>query len=285
MENVKGILTIQHDKPTLTDEERAIADRYYILESQRQELLEKRKALTIKKDTDKEELEKVIRDLQVANIELKSRMKDIVKFRMNVTDVIKSDFEELGYDVEIKLLNAVNYGVPQKRERVIFIGYRNDLKMKGKIDYPTETHSQFGDDGKLPWVSVRDAIDDLKDAPEDKEGLQHIYTTHTPAFTEKIVATPIGHSVNPDYGEAFYRCPPDSPSNTVKENHGGVFIHYEKNRVMTPRELARLQSFPDSFVFKGSKSCILVQIGNAVPCKLGEAVAGVVKKALALTHV
>ena len=56
----------------------------------------------------------------------------------------------------------------------------------------------------------------------------------------------------------------------MKENHGGVFIHYEKDRFMPPRELARLQSFDDDFFFKGTKSQILVQIGNAVPVILAE---------------
>ena len=82
------------------------------------------------------------------------------------------------------------------------------------------------------------------------------------------------------YSESFYRCYPDRPSNTVKENHGGVFVHYEKNRVMTPRELARLQSFPDEFVFKGTKSSMLIQLGNAVPCGLSNAIAKQVKKLL-----
>ena len=68
------------------------------------------------------------------------------------------------------------------------------------------------------------------------------------------------------------------PSNTVKENHGGVFIHYEKHRVMTPRELARLQSFPDDFKFKGTKSNMLIQLGNAVPCGLSNAIAIEIKE-------
>ena len=90
---------------------------------------------------------------------------------------------------------------------------------------------------------------------------------------KKIENTQLGKSVNPKYTEACFRCFPDKPSNTVKENHGGVFIHYEKNRVMTPRELARLQSFPDKFKFKGSKASILKQLGNAVPVGLSEALA------------
>lgn len=66
---------------------------------------------------------------------------------------------------------------------------------------------------------------------------------------------------------------PNKPSCTVKENHGGVNIHYSQNRVLTPRELAELQSFPEDFIFKGNKSKQLVQIGNAVPPLLAKAIA------------
>lgn len=87
----------------------------------------------------------------------------------------------------------------------------------------------------------------------------------------------MGESVYPKYKESFLRCHPDKPSNTVKENHGGVFVHYNQPRVMTPRELARLQSFPDDFIFQGSKSNVLVQIGNAVPCQLSRVIAKQIK--------
>ena len=95
---------------------------------------------------------------------------------------------------------------------------------------------------------------------------------------KKIKNTPIGKSVYGGFSDAYFRCPPNEPSRTVKENHGGVFIHYEKDRFMTPRELARLQSFDDHFIFEGSKSQILVQIGNAVPPKLGYSIAEVLKE-------
>lgn len=280
MENVKGILTMLHDKPKLTKKERKIADNYYELESQKLDILAKKKFLSSK---DEQIIEdnyinevKVTNDaLKIVNTEIKKMEKDIQLFRMHVTDIIKNTFIELGYNVEMKLLNAANYGVPQKRERVIFIGLRNDINKE--IVYPTETHNKNGTDGKKKWVSVREAIDDLKDKKEDYEELQQIYTSHNNAFIEKIKNTPIGKSVNPKYTEAFFRCNPDEPSNTVKENHGGVFVHYEKNRVMTPRELARLQSFPDDFKFKGTKSNILVQLGNAVPCGLSHAIAKEIK--------
>ena len=279
MENVKGILTILHDKPHLTSEEKILADRYYKLEEEKLKLSAEKKQLSFKKN--EETSIPVINNkklMKEVNSRIKKMKNDIPKFRMKVTDIIITTFEKMGYTVQMKLLNAANYGVPQKRERVIFVGVLNTIVEK--FEYPIPTHNKDGNDGKLKWVSVKDAIDDLKDLPEDEENLQQIYTKHTSKFIEKIENTKIGSSVSKKYSEAFYRCHPNIPSNTVKENHGGVFIHYEKNRVMTPRELARLQSFPDDFAFKGTKSSMLIQLGNAVPCGLSNAIAKQVKKIL-----
>ena len=286
IENVKGILTMLHDKPVLTENEKELANKYYKLEAKKLKLEMEKKRITVEKGKHKkgepnEYSSKKEEETKLKIQEVKKSMekmdKDIIKFRTNVTDIIKSTFESLGYNVEMRLLNSANYGVPQKRERVIFIGVKKDTNIT--IEYPEETHNKEGSDGKEKWLTVRDAIEDLKDKEEDKS-IQHIITKHSDKFIEKIKKTPIGKSVNPKYTEAFFRCDPDKPSNTVKENHGGVFIHYEKNRVMTPRELARLQSFPDDFIFKGSKSCMLVQLGNAVPCGLTYAIAKQVKKML-----
>ena len=97
---------------------------------------------------------------------------------------------------------------------------------------------------------------------------------------EKIKKTKYEQSAQPKYKETYFKCHPDKPSLTVKENHGAVFVHYEKNRCMTPRELARLQTFPDKFTFTGSKKDILVQIGNAVPCTLAKHIGKSIKKIL-----
>jgi DNA (cytosine-5)-methyltransferase 1 len=279
MENVKGILTILHDKPNLIPEEKKLADEYYVLEEEKLKLSAEKKHLSVKKK--KKTSIPVVRNkrlIKEVNSKIKKMKNDIPKFRMKVTDIITTTFENMGYNVQMKLLNSANYGVPQKRERVIFVGVINDITEK--FEYPLSTHNKEGIDGKLKWISVKEAIDDLKDLPEDFENLQQIYTKHTPKFIQKIENTEIGSSVLKKYSEAFYRCYPDRPSNTVKENHGGVFVHYEKNRVMTPRELARLQSFPDDFIFKGTKSSMLIQLGNAVPCGLSNAIAKQVKKLL-----
>jgi len=264
MENVKGILNMKHDKDFLTEEEKVLADSYYDLEQQKLKLEQEKKKL------DKENQEEIKEQISIVKKNILKMNKDLDKFRIFVYQKIINKFDEIGYDVEFKLHNSADFGVPQKRERVIFIGSKKNSNIK--IKFPNPTNNKNGD--ILPkWISVKEAIEDLKELEENQEFSQ-IYTKHNGDFIEKIKKTKIGESVNKKYKEAFFRCNPNEPSGTVKENHGGVFIHYEKNRVMTPRELARLQSFPDSFIFQGSKSSILKQLGNAVPCKLSEAIAG-----------
>jgi DNA (cytosine-5)-methyltransferase 1 len=181
-----------------------------------------------------------------------------------VIDKIVQEFNQCGYTIKYKLLDSSQYGVPQRRERIIILATKNNIDPHLEINFPPITHP-------IP-ITVRDAISDLIEMPENTN-FSHIFSKHSDEIVEKIRLTTIGASMNPKYKEAFYKCNPDSPSLTVKENHGGVFLHYEKNRVMTPRELARLQSFPDNYIFKSSKSSILKQIGNAVPVLLGCALA------------
>jgi DNA-cytosine methyltransferase len=279
MENVKGILTMKHDKDLLLAEEKVLAEEYYEVEKIKIELAKETKKFSNQKrnfnkgtDDAYSELEhkKHQTNVEKNRKELKKLDKNVDKFRISVPEKIVMSFQEIGYQVKFKMLNSADYGVPQRRERVIFIGVETQTNIP--IIYPNPTHHKEGTDGFKKWVSVREAIDDLKDAAHN-EDFSHIYTKHSPEQILKIKNTPIGKSVNPKYTEACFRCYPDLPSGTVKENHGGVFVHYEKDRVMTPRELARLQSFPDDFIFKGKKNSILVQLGNAVPCGLSQAIA------------
>jgi DNA (cytosine-5)-methyltransferase 1 len=195
-----------------------------------------------------------------------------------VTDLIVQRFKEIGYNVRFKLLNAADYGVPQKRMRVIFLGSKDY-----DLSFPVPTHSenpvnlfQFIED-KKEWVTVGDAIDDLKELDEDFS-INHIFAGSGKDFIEKLKNTKIGESGFGNYGEAAYKNPPDEPAITVKENHGSVLAHYEKNRLMSPRELARLQSFDDDFLFMGTKSKIFTQICNAVPPLLAKRISETIKK-------
>mgnify|MGYP006110790383 CR=1 FL=1 len=269
IENVKGLLTMEHDKPGLNPIDQRKLNKIKKLEKLKTSLLLKRKqSLNTSKIKFTKSESKILEETKQ---ELKEVKKNTSYLRVKVTDMIKKRFERIGYDVKMEILNAANFGVPQKRERVIFIGSLDGLPIR----FPDQTYKQKTNDNEdifksnlSDWITVREAIDDIKNIPENID-FNHIFTKCGKDFLRKIKKTKIGTSVYKGYSDAYFRSLPDEPSRTVKENHGGVFIHYEKDRFMTPRELARLQSFEDDFIFKGSKSQILVQIGNAVPPKLG----------------
>jgi len=272
MENVKGILTIKHDKEGLSKKEMKELNELRELEKEKADILllrKQHKNNSIKYKYTKSD-ENRLENLKIEIKKLKNHLGD---YEEKVTTQIIHRFNKLGYDVEFRLLNSANYGVPQRRERVVFIG----KKRNGPIIYPKPTHSEKGEGKLKKWVSVKDAIGDLENKKEDIK-FNHIFTMHRKDFEKKINQTCIGKSVFGSYSDSFFRAYPDLPSRTVKENHGGVFVHYKNDRVMTPRELARLQSFPDKFIFEGSKSQQLIQIGNAVPPILAREVAKSVKK-------
>ncbi len=280
IENVKGLLSMEHDKPGLNPTDQRKLNKIKKLEKLKDSLLLRRKQSL---NTNQVKFNKSdSRILEDTKQELKEAKKNTSYLRVKVTDMIKKRFEKIGYDVKMDVLNAANYGVPQKRERVIFIGSLNGLPIK----FPDQTYQQKINGTKdlfksnlLNWKTVRESIDDIKNLPEDIE-FNHIFTKCGKDFLRKIKNTKIGTSVYKGYSDAYFRSHPDEPSRTVKENHGGVFIHYEKDRFMTPRELARIQSFDDDFIFVGTKSNILVQIGNAVPPLLGYNIANSLKEYL-----
>ena len=276
MENVKGLLSMEHDKTRLKENEKKKLKQIKILENKKNELLLKRKQ---SKNTSKIKFSRFDEDKLQEIKEILTEQKQITSsLRIKVTETIKKRFLNLGYEVQIKLLNGADYGVPQKRQRVIILGGLEGYP----ISFPSPLYSQKikNVSSVLPaWLTVKQAIDDLKNLPENIK-FNHIFTKCGKDFQKKINKTPIGKTVYGGFSDAYFRCPPNEPSRTVKENHGGVFLHYEKNRFMTPRELARLQSFEDNFIFEGSKSQILVQIGNAVPPKLGYNIANALKEFL-----
>lgn len=180
-----------------------------------------------------------------------------------VFKMILSDFEEMGYKVKYKIMNAADYGVPQTRQRVIIIGVRNDIEWE--YVYPMQTHSKDGENGLKKWVSVSEALAHLPDPDEPNDILNHEYSKY-----KLNINGYIGHRL----------LDPDKPAPTVTargDNKGGVVIHPHPNglRRMSCRELATIQSFPIDYEFCGNNSSIYRQIGNAVPPLLAKAVAEV----------
>ena len=194
----------------------------------------------------------------------------------NTRKEIINDFENLGYKVECKILNSADYGVPQVRKRVIFIGTKNSQK----ILFPKKEIDRY--------VTVKEA---LSSYPKLESGQvskipNHIAMAHSEQMLYKMSFVSDGgdrneipEQIRPKSGDVrkYIKYSSEKPSVTVTGDMRKIF-HYEQNRALTVRELAKLQSFPDDFVFKGSKISQQQQVGNSVPPKMAEAIASVIIK-------
>jgi DNA (cytosine-5)-methyltransferase 1 len=171
-------------------------------------------------------------------------------------------FKSIGYPhISVAILESAAYGVPQIRPRAIFIA--NKFGMPNP--YP---QAQLSVEEYKP---IESAISDLPEYTPIPE-INHEWTKHSPEYMQRISQVPPGGSLYEKFVDAFKRQYPGKPSMTVKENHGGTHIHPYLNRVISAREMARLQSFPDSFIFEGTMKKAMWQIGNAVPPRLAECI-------------
>ncbi|MBD1922149.1 DNA cytosine methyltransferase [Microcoleus sp. FACHB-831] len=175
---------------------------------------------------------------------------------------ICEEFESIGYPhISVAILESAAYGVPQIRPRAIFIANRFGMPNP----YPKAQLFPH------QYKPIELAISDLPPYTSIPE-INHEWTKHSPEFIERIAKVPPGGSLYESYVDAFKRQYPGKPSMTVKENHGGTHIHPYLNRVISAREMARLQTFPDTFIFAGSMKKAMWQIGNAVPPRLAECI-------------
>jgi len=165
---------------------------------------------------------------------------------MNGSETIQTivrDFEALGYYVHYHLLVAADFGVPQTRERVIIIGTKkNKLPPFVESDFPKPTRT------KNSWISLKEALGDLE---KKKEGE---FPNHFWSKAKK------------NNGQGNNMVSADKPGPTMRtEHHGNIEFHWSGKRRLSAREAARIQSFPDDFIFYPSTSAAYKQIGNAVP--------------------
>ena len=175
---------------------------------------------------------------------------------------IIKDYQKIGYSISFRELNAADYEVAQSRKRIIFIGNR-----VGKNNIFPSKIIQSPDN----YITCGDVIEKYKNLLENKE-FSHIFSRHSKEMQERLAKVEIGKCLYSNYNDAWKKCAKDKPSCTIKGNHGATNIHYELPRVITPREMAALQSFPDDYLFYGTKQSQLVQIGNAVPPFVARAV-------------
>ncbi len=177
---------------------------------------------------------------------------------------------ESGYDADYKLINMADYGVPEIRERVIIIGNRLGLP----VTFPSPDHSDNPDD-KLPkWRRCWDVIKDLESMPDSPE-FNHVALKHTEKNIARYELIPEGGRLPEDklppelyrknFGNTFKRLNRNAPALTMVPGNDAFPIHPSLNRSLTVREAARIQTFPDSFVFEGNRRQQGHQVGNAVP--------------------
>ena len=225
----------------------------------------------------------------------------------NVPQLLASDqfalFKETvanrGFKVKADVLNAADYGVAQTRRRAIVIGSRF-----GEPSFPTKTHGPDGSTG-MPYVDVRAALEGLPPVPTGEQWhkprtgvrptsiVRYKAVPHSGGnrfqMQERLEGLALGHLVpdcwrNKRSGttDVFGRMWWDRPAPTIRTEfykpEKGRYLHPEEDRPITVREAARLQSFPDAFVFPDHQSMVSVarQIGNAVPPRLASALAAAV---------
>lgn len=190
-------------------------------------------------------------------------------------EIIK-DFEKLGYKVDCKILNSADYGVPQIRNRAIFIGSAENIEIK----FPVK--------GVEKYISVKEALSKYPKLESGQESSipNHISMSHSAQMLKKMSYVTDGGDRNeipvkirPTSGDVrkYIKYASDKPSVCVTGDMRKIF-HYEQNRALTVRELAKLQSFPDNFVFKGNRISQQQQVGNSVPPKMAEAIAEIIIK-------
>lgn len=222
---------------------------------------------------------------------------------------ITSLFESLGYAVQYKVLNAADYGAPQIRERVIIIGSKllSEFNYPPPTHYNPVLVGNIHSENLLPYLTVKDAISDLpfiesnqqsveyaskpanyfqklmrQNAP--KKVMDHSAPNNNPKLVKLMTALPDGgspadlpHNLRPKSGfkNTYCRLWWNRPSTTITRNlstpSSSRCIHPKAPRPLTTREGARIQCFPDNYIFYGSRADKNLQIGNAVPSFLSQA--------------
>lgn len=214
-----------------------------------------------------------------------------------VRDAILHDFKVLGYNVSYQILTASDFGVPQNRKRAIFVGFKNGTKFI--FPHPTTPIRVTSEEAisDLPEESLIDGAQYVSPARSayqelcrnDSNGIyNHDITVHTKRTQDIISMVPDGGNYKDLPQElwdtrkvhiAWTRLNSKKPSFTIDCGHNHHF-HYKYNRVPTVRESARIQSFPDNFIFLGNKGSQLKQVGNAVPPLLAQQIAIQIKTLL-----
>ena len=217
------------------------------------------------------------------HVSTKERVKDDPEQKLGtVLDVILSEFNKLGYKTVYGILDAVNYGVPQFRERFVLIGSRDNED----IFLPIPTHFQMHQNPDYRWKTVGEVIKDLENDPGEYtplSGDRKKYLHMVPEggnwrdLPEEVIPVAMGGAYESGGGKVgFYRRlsykQPSPTITTSPAQKATMLCHPRQDRPLSIKEYARIQQFPDDWKFTGTISAQYRQIGNAVPVGLAEAI-------------
>lgn len=195
----------------------------------------------------------------------------------NSGDTFKQILKQLeetgdGYCLTAHLYRAEDYGVPQTRHRIIIVGIRKDFNLKFKVPSPTTLNKPVSVETALKSIPLNAANNDLTNMSKIVvERLKYIKPGEN-AWTAKLPSHLTLNVKSAKLSQIYKRLDPSKPSYTITGSGGGGThgYHWIENRALTNRERARIQTFPDNFVFFGSKESVRKQIGMAVPPHLSQ---------------
>ena len=184
----------------------------------------------------------------------------------SLSDILKQ-FQNVGYEIFPHFYSFNNYGVPQRRQRIIIVGIRADQKINFKIPSPAP-YKNFNNSAGWALAEIEENAPNHEFTNQSKiviERLKHIKPGEN-AFTANLPPELKLNIRGAKISQIYRRLDENSPAYTITGSGGGGthVYHWSENRALTNRERARLQSFPDDFVFAGNKESVRKQIGMAV---------------------
>lgn len=182
-------------------------------------------------------------------------------------DKIVNSFLEIGYDIFYRMIDSSDYGVPQKRERMIIVG----SKIGRPFKFPQPNANPFG---KI--TSYKNVGESINDLVRVNKMPNHIPLNHSEVVVNRYKLIPEGGKLpqpenlpkeirRKNFGNTYTRLSRNKVSSTIVPGNNALPVHPTLNRSLTPREAARIQTFPDDFIFEGDRRSQCILVGNAVP--------------------